>query len=59
MAGAYEYLNCKATGRLVDVSRLFIYYNSRIKNNEGDPDISDEGTSIATTIETARVWCLS
>ena len=51
MAGIYEYLNYRITGRLEDVSRLFIYYNSRIKDNDGDSDISDEGTSIATTIE--------
>ncbi|CAF1448710.1 unnamed protein product [Adineta ricciae] len=51
MAGIYEYLNYRTTGRLEDVSRLFIYYNSRIKDNEGDSNITDEGTSIATTIE--------
>lgn len=51
MAGMYEYLNYRTTGRLEDVSRLFIYYNSRIKDNDGDSDITDEGSSIAAAIE--------
>jgi hypothetical protein len=51
MAGIYEYLNYRTTGRPDDVSRLFIYYNSRVRDNDGDPDITDEGTTIASTIE--------
>lgn len=31
MAGAYEYLYNKTTGKKIDVSRLFVYYNSRVK----------------------------
>jgi C1A family cysteine protease len=52
MAGAYEYLTNKATGRHIDVSRLFIYYNSRLKYDEGNPKVTDEGSSIPYTIET-------
>ncbi|CAF1512925.1 unnamed protein product [Didymodactylos carnosus] len=51
-AGAYEYLNNKATGRCIDVSRLFIYYNSRLKDNDGNNKVTDEGSSIAYAIET-------
>ncbi|CAF1374106.1 unnamed protein product [Adineta steineri] len=60
MAGIYEYLNYRITGRLEDVSRLFIYYNSRIIDNEGDSDITDEGATIASTIESVseRGVCL-
>lgn len=54
MAGIYEYLNYRMTGRADDFSRLFIYYNSRLRDNEDDPDISDEGTSIASTIESVH-----
>ncbi|CAF1283762.1 unnamed protein product [Rotaria sordida] len=33
LAGAYEYLTKKSNGMNMDVSRLFIYYNARIKGN--------------------------
>ncbi|CAF4106525.1 unnamed protein product [Adineta steineri] len=50
LAGAYEYLNKKAHGTNVDVSRLFIYYNSRVKANYSST-ISDTGCSMTDTIE--------
>ncbi|CAF3895127.1 unnamed protein product [Rotaria sordida] len=51
MAGAYEYLNYKATNRKLDVSRLFIYYNARIKDLDENERVTDEGSSIPATIE--------
>jgi C1A family cysteine protease len=51
IAGAYEYLNNKATNRPLDVSRLFIYYNSRIKSLEENEKLTDEGSSISMAIE--------
>ncbi|CAF1293883.1 unnamed protein product [Adineta steineri] len=52
MAAIYEYLNCRVTGRLVHFSPLFIYYNSRVKDNQGDKNIVDDGATITSTIET-------
>jgi hypothetical protein len=52
MAGAYEYLNHKSTGRALDVSRLFIYYNTRVRDEDGNLKVSDEGSTIAGAIET-------
>ncbi|CAF4012283.1 unnamed protein product [Adineta steineri] len=49
-AGAYEYLLKKSTGYHTDVSRLFIYYNARIKDEESD-DIDDSGCTVASAIE--------
>lgn len=47
IAGAYEYLRVRITGKYKDVSRLFIYYNARLMDGiEGD-----EGSSIATSIQ--------
>ncbi|CAF5179097.1 unnamed protein product, partial [Rotaria magnacalcarata] len=34
LAGTYEYLIKKATGEHIDVSRLFIYYNARLKDRD-------------------------
>ncbi|CAF0921561.1 unnamed protein product [Adineta ricciae] len=50
LAGAYEYLTKKANGRNTDVSRLFIYYNARDRNNSGQP-VSDTGCSMTHAIE--------
>jgi hypothetical protein len=38
IAGAYEYLIKKHTGAHVDLSRLFIYYNARWRNDEQHED---------------------
>ena len=39
--GAYEYLIKKATGEHIDVSRLFMYYNARIKDMESTSGYSE------------------
>ncbi|CAF1352946.1 unnamed protein product [Adineta ricciae] len=54
MAGVYEYLNYRTTGRLEDVSRLFIYYNARVRDNDDDPHVIDDGSTIPSTIETVE-----
>jgi C1A family cysteine protease len=47
LLGAYEYLTKKSNGRDTYVSRLFIYYNARIKDNE----VVDSGCSMTDAIE--------
>ncbi|UJR16764.1 hypothetical protein I4U23_003664 [Adineta vaga] len=54
MAGIYEYLNYRITGRLEDVSRLFVYYNARVRDNDDDPHVIDDGSTVASTIETVE-----
>jgi hypothetical protein len=49
--GAYEYLLRKTSGYNIDVSRLFIYYNARVKDDESDENIVDSGCSITSAIE--------
>ena len=41
----------KNTGKHIDVSRLFIYYNSRKKDGFQDYNMKDEGTQIPNAIE--------
>lgn len=48
--GAYEYLTKKDNGKNTDVSRLFIYYNARAKDNKNGR-ITDSGCSMASAIE--------
>ncbi|CAF1225716.1 unnamed protein product [Rotaria sp. Silwood1] len=50
-AGAYEYLLKKSSGCVTDVSRLFIYYNARVKDEESDENISDSGCTVTAAIE--------
>ncbi|CAF2920681.1 unnamed protein product [Rotaria sp. Silwood2] len=50
-AGAYEYLLKKSSGHEIDVSRLFIYYNARVKDEESDENINDSGCSVSSAIE--------
>ena len=53
--GAYEYLIKKATGEHVDVSRLFIYYNARLKDiacSKASKSMKDSGCTITGGIET-------
>ncbi|CAF1374677.1 unnamed protein product [Rotaria sordida] len=50
LAGAYEYLTKKSNGMNIDVSRLFIYYNARIKGNYSE-SIEDSGCSMTDAIE--------
>lgn len=49
-SGAYEYLTKKSDGRNTDVSRLFIYYNARAKDNRGR-SLTDSGCSMTSAIE--------
>jgi C1A family cysteine protease len=49
--GAYEYLTKKKHGTNIDVSRLFIYYNARVKENGGDQHLTDSGTTLTSAIE--------
>ena len=48
---AYEFLIKKNTGKHIDISRLFIYYNSRIKDGLKDYNMKDEGTLIPHAVE--------
>ncbi|CAF0778658.1 unnamed protein product [Adineta ricciae] len=50
LAGAYEYLIKKLHGESIDISRLFIYYNSREKDQPSEP-ITDSGCSMTSAIE--------
>ncbi|HRJ52436.1 MAG TPA: C1 family peptidase [Candidatus Thiothrix moscowensis] len=47
-AGAYEYLAKRTLGDAADVSRLFIYYNARLEDDDVE---QDEGTSMQSAIE--------
>ncbi|CAF1095302.1 unnamed protein product [Didymodactylos carnosus] len=47
LAGAYEYLIKKETGKQIDVSRLFIYFNARAHRSQ---HIRDEGCYISDAI---------
>jgi C1A family cysteine protease len=49
-SGAYEYLTKKSDGRNTDVSRLFIYYNSRAKENQSRV-LTDSGCTMTSAIE--------
>ncbi|CAF3662622.1 unnamed protein product [Rotaria sp. Silwood1] len=53
LAGALEYLLKKSTGDNIDVSRLFIYYNARLKAKP-DGKIADSGTRIPIAIEVLK-----
>ncbi|CAF0979134.1 unnamed protein product [Rotaria sordida] len=50
LAGAYEYLTKKANGRDTDISRLFIYYNARVKDQKAEKVI-DSGCTMTSAIE--------
>ncbi|CAF4628732.1 unnamed protein product, partial [Rotaria sp. Silwood2] len=47
---AYEYLTKKKNGHNTDVSRLFIYYNGRVKGGN-DFNVTDSGCSMTDVIE--------
>ncbi|CAF1445203.1 unnamed protein product [Rotaria sordida] len=51
LAGAYEYLTKKENGLNIHVSRLFIYYNGRTKENHNEYDITDSGCTMTYVIE--------
>jgi C1A family cysteine protease len=48
--GAYEYLTSRVQQENLDVSRLFIYYNARMKNNPSG-ELTDSGCSMSSGIE--------
>ncbi|UJR12702.1 hypothetical protein I4U23_016876 [Adineta vaga] len=50
LAGAYEYLTKKESGNDIDVSRLFIYYNGRVKEHN-DCAVTDSGCTMTCAIE--------
>ena len=52
VAGAYEYLYHRTTGQMIDVSRLFIYYNSRMRSLPPGGQLKDGGSSIINALET-------
>ena len=43
-----------ATGQNIDVSRLFIYYNARVKDEGSDEDLEDDGCTITSAIESLQ-----
>ncbi|CAF4981764.1 unnamed protein product, partial [Rotaria sp. Silwood1] len=47
LAGAYEYLIMKNSGKHIDVSRLFIYYNARLKDPRYQNGLWDGGVSLS------------
>lgn len=49
--GAYEYLLKQTSGSNIDVSRLFIYYNARVKDGLSEDQMSDEGCTVTAAIE--------
>ena len=51
LSGAYEYLLKKTSGQDIDVSRLFIYYNARVRDEGSDENLEDEGCTITSAIE--------
>ncbi|CAF1039390.1 unnamed protein product [Adineta ricciae] len=55
-AAAYEYLIKRTANRHVDVSRLFIYYNSRYIDGLDSGDMEDNGTHITSAIEALKKW---
>lgn len=55
LLGAYEYLTKKATGRNIDVSRLFIYYNARVKD-QNSRNVIDSGCTMTSAIESLEEY---
>ncbi|CAF0828293.1 unnamed protein product [Didymodactylos carnosus] len=51
LAAAYEFLIMKNTKKHIDISRLFIYYNSREKDGYREYNMLDAGTKIPNAIE--------
>jgi C1A family cysteine protease len=49
IVGAYEYLIKRGTDKTKDLSRLFVYYNARTRNGNGN--VEDTGSSAQSCIE--------
>ncbi len=41
----------RTTGQNIDVSRLFIYYNARVKDEGSDENLEDSGCTVTSAIE--------
>ncbi|CAF1092969.1 unnamed protein product [Adineta steineri] len=54
-AGAYEYLNKKAHGTDIRVSRFFIYFNSRVKEFKTE-NVNDSGCHLIYVIEALKEY---
>ena len=48
--GAYEYLTKRRTGKNIDFSRLFIYFNARVKDQKTQ-QVKDVGCTMTSAIE--------
>ncbi|CAF1430628.1 unnamed protein product [Adineta ricciae] len=53
-AGAYEYLLKRTYGKEIDISRLFIYYNARVKDPNYNGHVRDKGCSITYALEALK-----
>ncbi|CAF4770934.1 unnamed protein product [Rotaria sp. Silwood1] len=54
LAGAYEFLIKVDTKKNIDVSRLFIYYNARVKDGMSEENMEDDGCTILGAIKTLK-----
>ncbi|CAF3630136.1 unnamed protein product [Rotaria sp. Silwood1] len=57
LVGAYEYLLKKSDGRDINISRLFIYYNARVKDKKDlniDEPLHDSGCTNTSALETLK-----
>ncbi|CAF3433689.1 unnamed protein product [Rotaria sp. Silwood1] len=53
-AGALEYLLKKSSSMNIDISRLFVYYNARIKDNGPNKNVKDEGSIVTGALEALK-----
>ncbi|CAF1371972.1 unnamed protein product [Rotaria sordida] len=54
LAGAYEFLRKAETGRDIDISRLFIYYNARLKDGMNEMNMEDDGCTIPGAVKALK-----
>lgn len=52
--GTYEYLLKRHQSQDIDVSRLFLYYNARVRSNPGQP-VVDRGCSIYKAVQSLQI----
>ncbi|UJR34556.1 hypothetical protein I4U23_027332 [Adineta vaga] len=53
-AGAYEYLLKRTWGKEIDISRLFIYYDARVRDPNYNGHVQDTGCSITCALEALK-----
>ncbi|CAF5017197.1 unnamed protein product [Rotaria sp. Silwood1] len=53
-AGALEYLLKKSSSTNIDISRFFVYYNARIKDNGLNKNVKDEGSIVTDALEALK-----